>query len=263
MSEGKGKSVVVAGLYSLCHTPKIDGIEPGGDWEGAELWNLNDWPHTLAARYHRLSRIYNLHNNLRQTVKNLHGQIDFDKYIGNDYRMLAEYYGTQIWLTEPCDAFPSATVYPYEKIKAFMGVGDWFFSSSIVYMLAHALYDGFDRIALRCVSMNNDDEYHWQALGVLYCVHLAERKFGIRIDAPERVMWEERFRPGDLAMLEESGGYSNQPYHELTTAQREKALRESTTGLYRIDKPYHTMDRYEQEQQANAAMAARKRTQLQ
>jgi hypothetical protein len=234
--------IVIAGLYGLCHYPQIPGMEVGGDWHGAELWTLNDYSHCLAAKFHIPTRIFNLHNNLETTITAL--GVDFDQHVGREYDMYVNVSGVELWLTEPHPRWPTAKIYPYEKVKKAIGVGDWFFSSSIAYMLALAVYEGYRKITLRCVSMTNDDEYFWQAIGCLYALRHFD-KMGIHIDAPHRCIWEERFTEADFEVLE--SGDNNAAYH----------VRKS---LYRLDRPYHTLDRYEQEECARAALAAKGRT---
>ena len=230
--------VVIAGLYGLCHYPQIHGMEIGGDWHGAELWTLNDYSHCLAAKFCLPRRLFNLHDNLEKTITAL--GVDFETHIGREYDMYVNVTGVDLWLTEPHPRWPTAHIYPYKEVKAALDVGDWFFSSSISYMLALAVYEGYRKITLRCVSMTNDDEYYWQAIGCLYAPRHFE-KMGIHIDAPHRCAWEARFTEEDFRILET--GENNAPYH----------LRRK---LYRLDRPYHTLDRYEQEACAKAALEA-------
>lgn len=241
MAEDKGKGkVMVTGLYGLCHFPEIGGLGEGEPYEGAPLWTLNDWPGCLSARFYKPARIYNVHDNLQKTIANL--GVDFEKHIGQPYDAMIEN-GVEIVLSEPCDRFPDATIYPFEEVKQALGVGNWFFSSSIVYQLGHALYEGYSTIGLRGVSMANDDEYFWQAIGVLYAIRLAE-KMGKYIDFPLRTWLEERFTEDDYKYLVEG---------------TDGAPPEVKNALYRFEKPYHTLNRYEQEEAAIKALAYRKK----
>lgn len=237
----KGK-VVIAGLYGLCHVPAIKGLQPGEQYHKAPIWTLNDWPHTLSAKYYKPARIYNLHNNIIQTVKNL-GK-SFEEHTGQPYDLLNSQ-GVQIWLSETSMRLPYGKIYPYEKIKRKYNLGNWYFSSSIAYMMIHAFYEGYMDIGLRAVSMSSDDEYHWQAIGVLYAIRLIERHGGY-VDLPLRMFMEERFSKEDFRYLEE--GTDNAPYHIRST-------------LYRVGKPYHEMNRWEQEAHARKALEYKKRRQ--
>jgi hypothetical protein len=67
---------------------------------------------------------------------------------------------------------------------------------------------------------------------------------GARVDFPNRAILEERFKPEDFEYL--VNGLDNAPYHVRK-------------ALYRLDKPYHKMDRFEQEECARRARASHDR----
>jgi hypothetical protein len=211
---------VISGLHAPQLEPVIRDMEPGGRLEGAELWSLNDYHVTAMAKNHRPARIFNLHNQLAHQVALLGFDMTFDQYIGNAYDEYAAD-GVEIWLSESSPRFPYARIYPYEEVKTYLRVGDWFFSSSIAYMIALAIAENRRRIAIRKVQLEGEDEYRYQALGLVYAMHLCDR-LGIETDAPMRLMWEQRFTQADLDALETGAGAG---------------------GIYRMDIPYHILDR--------------------
>jgi hypothetical protein len=236
-----GDKVMIAGLYGLCHDPEIRSMGEGEHYHDAPLWVLNDWSHSLAARYYKPARIFNVHNDLIQCITNL--GVDFEEHIGKPYDM-AIANGIEVWLSEPCARFPDARVFPFEAVKKRLNVGDWFFSSSLTYMIGLAIYEGYSDIGLRCVSMANDDEYYWQALGVLYAIRKAA-ELGGYVDYPMRVWLEERFTEDEFRWLVNGAG---------------DAPEEARNALYRFERPYHTLNRYEQEEAAQKALAWKKKT---
>jgi hypothetical protein len=233
--------VVVSGLYGLTVCPAIPDLAPGLRYHGAPLWTVNSWPWSMAAKFYRPARIFNLHNDLKVCIENL--GVDFEKHVGEPYdKAIAD--GVEIWLSEPTPRFPGARIYPFAEVKAWLGVNDWFFTSSISYMLALAYYEGRKDVALRCVSMANDDEYYWQALGILYAIRRGE-EHGCYTDCPNRVIMEARFTPDDFRWYEQG--------FDADTPEDVKK------SLYRCEKPYHVMDRFEQEPYAARALAHKRR----
>jgi hypothetical protein len=218
------RPLVIAGLYAPMVQGPIDGMAPGERLADAELWTLNDWHVTGAARHHRPDRVFNLHDDLPGTVARLPFQATLEEFYGKPYDALATQ-GTQIWLSEPCARFPAARIYPFEGVRRELALGDWFFSSSLCYMLALAYHEGRKEIAIRRVMLDGEDEYRYQALGLVYALHLCD-SWGVSVDAPMRLMWEQRFTDADLKALE-SG--------------------EARDGIYRIDVPYHRLDRFARE----------------
>jgi hypothetical protein len=77
---------------------------------------------------------------------------------------------------------PSAVAYP--KDAMLEEFGPWFFTSSVAWMLALAIHEGANEIALFGVDMSADDEvYTQQRAGCHHFIHEA-RKRGIKVTTP-------------------------------------------------------------------------------
>lgn len=72
-------------------------------------------------------------------------------------------------------------LYPYDKIVArFDGLGKEFFTNSICYMIAYALYKGYEEIKFYGVDMATSMEYILERGGIEYWVGRAEG-MGVKI----------------------------------------------------------------------------------
>lgn len=80
---------------------------------------------------------------------------------------------------EPC--VPHSLPYPIEAIAAELGDE---FSSSVDYMMAAAIYFGYDEIRLYGIIMGHKSEYARQRPGLKYWIGVARAK-GIAVWAPE------------------------------------------------------------------------------
>jgi hypothetical protein len=76
---------------------------------------------------------------------------------------------------------PGATRYPFDAVAA--DVGDYW-NSSIGYMLALAIHEKADEIALYGVDMLGDDEYAYQRPNCEYLIGLARGR-GIKVHIPD------------------------------------------------------------------------------
>lgn len=82
---------------------------------------------------------------------------------------------------KPDGEIPNATVYPQEEmVKRF---GPYFFTSSFAWMIALALTEGFEEIALYGVDMASRDEYILQRPGYYYFKQVADNA-GVKMWAP-------------------------------------------------------------------------------
>lgn len=74
------------------------------------------------------------------------------------------------------------TVYPYTKIiERFDGLGKEFFTNSICYMMAYALYKGYEKISLYGIDMATALEYQLERGGIEYWIGRAEG-MGVKVE---------------------------------------------------------------------------------
>lgn len=87
----------------------------------------------------------------------------------------------RVYMQEQRSEFPGAVVYPFADMRARFG--DYFWTSSLAYMLALAINEQPEVIGLWGVDMSAHDEYGHQRPGCHYFIQEA-RRAGIKIYAP-------------------------------------------------------------------------------
>jgi hypothetical protein len=71
--------------------------------------------------------------------------------------------------------------YPFDQVAATTGA---YWNSSIAYMLALAIHEGAEEIAIYGVDMKGDDEYGYQKPNMEYLIGLAIGR-GIKVTIPD------------------------------------------------------------------------------
>lgn len=96
------------------------------------------------------------------------------------YEWLKKHRGIPIWMIDLYPEIPDCEVYPLPEISAMflpkLRVGETkrkFFTSTYAYMVALALYKGYDRIETYGFEMTGDDEFERQKPGATFWVGLA------------------------------------------------------------------------------------------
>lgn len=121
----------------------------------------------------------------------------------------------------PGGELPNATVYPHEEmVKEF---GPYFFTSSFAWMIALAIKEGAEEIALFGVDMASRDEYILQRPGGYYFM-LEAKKRGVKVGAPYE---SDILQPPPLY-----GFCDSTPFMRKVLA-REKELRDRVLGIRR------------------------------
>lgn len=135
-------------------------------WKDAQwhLWGLA-WD-TSRYDFHRVFEIHD-YEDLQATYPNLGAYLEKLQHLDSVY-MAGAY-------------LPNAIVYPFDEVA--QTVGDYW-CSSIAYMLALAIHEGAEEIALYGVDMRGDDEYGYQKPNCEYLIGLARGK-GIKVHVPE------------------------------------------------------------------------------
>jgi hypothetical protein len=87
----------------------------------------------------------------------------------------------RVYIAEKDNLLPSGIIFPWrELVNEF---GDYFFTSSVAWMLAHAIKQKPEKIGLWGVDMSASEEYGYQRAGCHYFIQRA-RERGIDVYAP-------------------------------------------------------------------------------
>lgn len=135
-----------------------------------EIWTLGVWaPH--AARCDRVFEVHSLAI-LERDAESL--KDEFNWFRNNQ--------AIEVWMAEPADWVPMAREFPTDTLlKEFGG----YFTNSVSWMIALAIYEGVDELALYGVDMAHGTEYAAQRPSCEYYVGLA-RGQGIPVFIPEQ-----------------------------------------------------------------------------
>jgi len=135
-----------------------------------ELWTLNN-AYKYDVPMERVTRWYELHKD---------HQIFFDdKEKQKYYQFLTQQHPFPIYMQEQRDEFPCSVKYPLDDIAKSVDGGRYYLTNSIALMLAHAIYEGYERIELYGVDLAYGTEYSYQKAGTEYMMGVA---IGMGID---------------------------------------------------------------------------------
>lgn len=109
----------------------------------------------------------------------LHGGAIIDSFPG--YRDWLAAQIKPVYMQTTCASVPNATAYPLDAMKA--KYGDWFFTSTISFMLALAIEEGAEEIGLWGVDLAHASEYAYQKPGARFFLQIA-RMQGIKVTMP-------------------------------------------------------------------------------
>lgn len=112
----------------------------------------------------------------------LHKYPDYlrDQVPGTDYMAWLKDCPIQIYMTEKREDIPNAIAYPVEAMAK--KYGDYFYST-ISYMLALAIDEGFETIGIWGIDLSHDTEYEYQKPSAEYFLGIA-RGLGIDLIIP-------------------------------------------------------------------------------
>ncbi len=142
-----------------------------------EIWTLNE-AYKLAQQQpkFRADRWFEIHDRFSPS-KNTQEHTDFLKQCPCPVYMWQHY-----------DDIPNSVRFPKEEIMEFLREkgysGSGYFTNSISWFVAFAIYLGFEEVHLYGVDMAQDSEYGWQRPSVEYLIGLAEG-MGIKFYIPE------------------------------------------------------------------------------
>lgn len=150
--------VAICGLWSETR-PLIPWDDP--TWE---KWGL-----TWDAEVFQMDRAFEMHR-----------PQEWKAYAPADYlerlRMMP-----RLCLYEAHPEVPEATVYPFDDVAKTTG---YYWSSSVAFLMALAIHEQAEEIALYGIAMEGHDEYAFQRPNMEYLIGLARGK-GIKVHVPE------------------------------------------------------------------------------
>ena len=135
--------------------------------EDYEFWALNDMYKVVPVE--RISRWFEIHKCDTVETKTQHIQVLSQLSI-------------PIYMQEQHPEIPTSVKYPLETLIEHFGRR--FFNSTIDYMIALAIYEGYQDISIYGVHMSYMEEYGEQRPSCLYWLGVAEGK-GIKIHIPD------------------------------------------------------------------------------
>lgn len=149
--------------------------------DGCEIWSLNHaWKYDIP----RVDRLFEIHKPEHRKNSN--------KITKQHDDWLQERHSFPIYTIPKLDYIPASKAYPYEQVvDKFCGgllAGDKVqkvFTSTFDYMMALAIYEGFDEIYIYGFAMDGDSEYRFQRDGLAYWFGFATAK-GIKVIQHEK-----------------------------------------------------------------------------
>ncbi len=185
--------------------------------KGAEVWTVNHaWKYDIPV----IDRLFEIHAPEHRINSNPIS-IEHDNW-------LKEKHGFPIYtLPETYEYIPSSVAYPFDEIATeYCGTllaGDKVqrvFTSSFDYMLALAIYEGFDEIYIYGFAMRGDGEYGYQRDGLAYWMGYAGAK-GIKVIQHEK---SNLLRPKVYHLGGQMIGRQVVEHHKITHDEQIKLL---------------------------------------
>lgn len=171
-----------------------------------EIWGLNDF----AFKLDRVDKIFELHTN--EVIKKNSRTLDYFQLLKNTK--------TPIYMQKKTKTFPSSVKYPLDEIVAKYNK---VFYSTVDYMLALAVYEGFEKMYLYGVDLAIYEEYLYQRPSCAYWIGYA-RGLGI-----------------EVIIQEESGIYLNNMY--AYNNSKEQALVGLLEQVYQLKRDIANVDK--------------------
>lgn len=151
-------------------------VETKWDDTEAEVWCLNEfYKLTKEIKGFRCTRWFEIHNR------------DSKSKATPEHTAFLKQCPVPLFMWQRYDDLSSSVRFPKDEIiqffedKGFLGAR--YFTNSISWMVALAIYEGFEEIILTGTDMAQDSEYGWQRPSVEYFIGLAEG-LGIKFSIP-------------------------------------------------------------------------------
>lgn len=198
---------------------KVAIIGSASGWELApfddpswNVWSLSRMYHSLPRwdvwfEIHPWDRLCERRDGTTPQNEQLRLKAEYQHWLSQDH-------GRPIFMQQHYPQVPGCLVYPLDAIRQTFP-GDDYFTNSVSYMLALAIFQGVERIGIWGVDMATAEEYHDQRPGVEYWVGLA-RGAGITVDIPAT---------SDLCKSRVLYGWYADPMHDKLTLKLDHAMR--------------------------------------
>ena len=113
-----------------------------------------------------------------------------------------------IYMLQRDPAIPNSIAYPIDSVVASV-VKQYYFTSTVAYMLALAILEGFEQISIYGVDLAADSEYSYQKPNAEYLIGIATDR-GIKVNVPvtsalmkQRYLYGYQDKPNDVLPLED------------------------------------------------------------
>ena len=151
--------------------------------KAGEVWTLND-AYNHGVPMERVTRWYEMHKMSYLITKDasykdfLRKRHPFPIYMQEAARTVFD------WLSSKRMYLPSSVTYPRDKISRAIDGGSMYFTSTMAYMIAHAIFENYNQIELYGIDLSYGTEYEFQKACVEYYLGIARGR-GIRVIVPE------------------------------------------------------------------------------
>lgn len=211
--EPRRKKVAIVGFASSTR------LKAPYDDQSWEIWGMNQ----LYRYIPRLTRWFEMHQH-----EGPHSYVS-DMVPGTDYIRWMRECPVPLYMVSARPDFPTSITYPLDQMLAEFGTD--YFHSSVDYMLALAISEGFEEIGVWGIDMAHDTEYEHQKPSGSFWIGVAKGR-GIKVTIPP-----------ESALLRKAHRYGYEPLPEDAISkqllQRAQALQERKNELlkevYAID----------------------------
>ena len=191
-----------------------------------EIWGVNNlYAFIPPGSAHRWFEIHQIEFNGQSFIRR--GKLAFRGKPITEYLAEINSLGIPIYMQKHWPNIPNSVPYPLKEVIAKLG---GYFTNTISYMIALAIYEGFERIDIYGVDMAVDSEYYYQRPSCEYFIGVA-RGMGIEVYIPPQAdLMKTRFLYGfqekietDFEMKLDNTQKSMQSRLQQAEAQEEEA----------------------------------------
>lgn len=166
----------------------------------ADIWTLNDWhssfPNLVFDKRYNIKRVFQLHANFEE-VRERKGFNDH--YI--EWEECCNNRGLEVVSFHELQGIEKNKIFPLKRIlKKYPR--EWFYSS-MGWMIALAIDEGYDAIYLRRIRVGTTDEFYTkQTQSLLQMCNDVPEYYNVMLDSPWRFAWEEECKKVDWSKID-------------------------------------------------------------